>query len=507
MKGRVLAPWQFRATRLFYILAIPPFFYALVLAMTTPANAYEFMPAATTGAALLVWFALYRYRDQVCKLLLRWCDSRVFVPATVTLWGVLLVYFSLALQVEFTWDYGGAMRTAYQWATQADAINVAAYVRYPNNALLVCVLYGACKVMLFFAPGAPVETFRVIGCLLSSFSIFSSGLLFLKAADLFQRKTGRVFLLIYMTCIPLWMYSTICYTDTLGLPLLGGACWCLAKTIKEGAQKSSVKWLVLHSVLMGVAFSMKVTLAITFIAALIFLILSSQKKKEIVVRIAIALVAFVITSSLLSWGTARAIGITPQLREKYEFPKTHWVMMSLNTQEKWYAGGYEQSDVDYTKSFENRAEREAAVKERLLDRIKNPQRSLAEHILFRKVQRTWANGSLAADDYTARGPIKRGPLHEVFLFDGVHWKPTRALMQLWWVLLLGASLLGMIFRYKEKKLSPTLVLHLTVYGFFLFYLIWETNSRYLVVLVPVLALSAADGISRFYSLGSPHGGK
>lgn len=496
---------QVKAVHLFYALAIPVFAYVFIVAIAAPTNSYDFLPVLTVVFVLLTLFALRQHKGEIRTLLFKWCGSKVVATAAMVLWGLLIVCFSLVFRVEYTWDYGGAIRASYQWATEGFVGNLEAYSRYPNNTLLLTILCGACKVMLFFSPNASVEAFRVVGCLLSSSSIFISGFVFLKTGELLKKGLGKIFLLLYMTCIPLWLYSTICYTDTLGLPLLAGAFWCLTKMIGAGTQKSRIIWLILHSSLMGIAFCMKVTLAIAFIAALVFCVLSYKKKKDMVLCVALALAVFASTSSLVSWGAVRLVGITPELREKYEFPKTHWVMMSMNTQKETYcAGGYQQSDVDYTKSFENRMERDAAVKERLLDRLKNPQRSLVEHILFQKVRRTWSNGSLAADDYAGRGPIKRGVLHDFFLCGGEDWKFTRAVMQLWWVFLLGASLLSMIYQYRERKLSPMLNLHLTAFGFFLFYLIWETNSRYLVVFVPVLTLSAADGICKFFGLDLPH---
>lgn len=492
--------------KLFYWLAIPAFFYITVLSMAAPANSYELLPVVTVSSVLLTRAAAYRYRTGMRALLLRWCENRRAIGITVAVWGGLLLYFSLALQVDFTWDYGSAMRAAYQLARGESFKHLEAYARYPNNQILVVLLYAICKVFLLFAPGASVEAFRVLGCVLSASSVFGAGLIFSKAASLFDRLTGKVFLLIYMTCIPLWLYSTICYTDTLGLPLLAGACLCVAEAIKgRGRGRSRFKWLALHGVLMGMAFLMKVTLCIAFIAILIAFHIyhicikrGEDRVKTILCADVAMLLPFVLTVLLLGAGTQRVMGITPEMREKYEFPKTHWVMMSLYTGDEAYgAGGYRQEDVDYTQSFENRAQRDAAVWDRLAERLQEPQRSLGEHILFQKVRRTWANGTFAADDYMGRGPVKQGLLHDIFIHGGTYWEIARGVMQVWWALLLALTLLGMILRYREGRLSAAFVCHLTVFGFFLFYLIWETNSRYLVVLVPILALAAADGLNRF----------
>lgn len=505
--------WQFSAIKLFYIVVVPIFSYLLILAIATPANSYEFMPVLTLSLTLLIWFAVYKSRAKISVLLQKWCDNKAIMVTMIVLWGILLIYFSLTLQVEYTWDYGGAMRAAHQLASEGAISFVTAYARYPNNKLLVTALYGVCKILLFLDPDMSLESFRIAGCLISSLSIFISGLIFAKIACLFNEALGKLFLLIYMTCIPLWLYSTICYTDTLGLPILTAGCWCAAKAIKKRESlRDTVKWMILHGILMSLAYAMKATLAIPFIAVLVAFFLYTSRHgalRKAVGFTAIMVVAFAVTFSLVDAGTTRAMGITPQMEEECEFPLTHWVMMSMYTGNETYdAGGFQQNDVDYTMSFASRAEREAAVRERLIERLENPQRPLAEHILFQKIRRIWSNGTLAADDYAGRGPIKRGILHEIFIFGGESWKITRVLMQIWWIQLLAAVLLDVIFRgrrCKKRELSPVFVMHLTILGFFLFYLAWEVNPRYLVVLLPVLALTAADGIIQLCKAGKTDG--
>lgn len=48
----------------------------------------------------------------------------------------------------------------------------------------------------------------------------------------------------------------------------------------------------------------------------------------------------------------REYKIGPELKDQYQFPYAHWVMMMLND-----SGGYNQEDVDYTESFDSYKEK------------------------------------------------------------------------------------------------------------------------------------------------------
>lgn len=46
----------------------------------------------------------------------------------------------------------------------------------------------------------------------------------------------------------------------------------------------------------------------------------------------------------------------------------------------------------------------------------------------------------------------------------------------------------------EKQKNMQLLLNLSIFGIFIFYLIWETRSRYLVMITPAIILSSFLGI-------------
>ena len=63
---------------------------------------------------------------------------------------------------------------------------------------------------------------------------------------------------------------------------------------------------------------------------------------------ALICVTGVVTIFLMNSVLLREYKIGPELKDQYQFPYAHWVMMMLND-----SGGYNQEDVDYTESFDS----------------------------------------------------------------------------------------------------------------------------------------------------------
>ena len=65
----------------------------------------------------------------------------------------------------------------------------------------------------------------------------------------------------------------------------------------------------------------------------------------------------------------------------------------------------------------------------------------------------------------------------------------------------GLALAGFFaFLEKTERSSVFSVSRLTLLGIFLFLSIWECNSRYLVCFIPVMILTASDGLTQGWKL-------
>ena len=208
---------------------------------------------------------------------------------------------------------------------------------------------------------------------------------------------------------------------------------------------------------------------------------------------ALICVTGVITIFLMNSVLLREYKIGPELKDQYQFPYAHWVMMMLND-----SGGYNQEDVDYTESFDSYKEKNEADIYKIKERIKS--RGIAgtiKHIFGVKILRTWGLGSMGGDDYIARLPAYKNPLQSILCQDGKYhnvyliYVQSYHLLMLFWI----AYYLLVNIRIQEKQIENVVVT--SVWGLAAFLCIWECNSRYLVQMLPLLVLVMMSGIYKF----------
>ena len=120
---------------------------------------------------------------------------------------------------------------------------------------------------------------------------------------------------------------------------------------------------------------------------------------------------------------------------------------------------------------------------------------MAEH-LRKKIRFTWGDGVYFAPEKLKRDPIKESWLHAWVLYDGVNYSKTYKYCNAVQLLLLGGILLSVLANFRRRGETREIqAMQIAVLGLFLFLLLWETRSRYLVNFVPIFILLGIDGMS------------
>ena len=108
---------------------------------------------------------------------------------------------------------------------------------------------------------------------------------------------------------------------------------------------------------------------------------------------------------------------------------------------------------------------------------------------------TWGDGVYFAPEKLQRDPLKESWLHDWVLYYGKNYSYTYRYCNAVQLLLLGGILLSLLRNFMEKGRTRKIqAMQLSVFGIFLFLLIWETRSRYLVNFVPVFILLGLDAM-------------
>lgn len=180
--------------------------------------------------------------------------------------------------------------------------------------------------------------------------------------------------------------------------------------------------------------------------------------------------------------------ITKQQYEKYEYPVTHWLMMGLKG-----LGKYDEHDDYYTRSFPSKKEKQDANIKVIKERIKDYKFSgLYEHMIEKAVW-TWQDGTYYIS-YHNRKPKNDNILMDFLHINGKYNKAFQnysSALQLFILLMICISAVKTLIK---PKVDEMLLIKGVVFAAFLFFLLWETRSRYLFDMTPLFILLMVDGM-------------
>lgn len=414
---------------------------------------------------------------------------------TLAFLAMLKAAYSLRVDVFETWDYGQLIRTAYGIVRNGGSIDVPTYyARYPNNSMFLLLLSGYFECVSGIC-GDNIYSYITatlpLNCILLVLSCFFTYLAVCKWSGHVQGFITGLFML---ALLPLYVYAAIAYTDVFGifpvaLTLYFYAC---AKTAQGNLCKYMMLCLAAVTVVFG--YLIKASIIIAVIAIFIDLLLGVRYTREKL--LCTALYLFV---CCLCFGAGDRVtnqflvkhGVSEQMMWEEEFPVTHWIMMSLNLNAK---GGYVTDDVGLTRDCVGKEAKQKANLEQISDRIQI--RGIAgtlHHLFVTKATRMWADGTYSSADYISRKPLVQGSFRDFFARNGKYNSWYSLITQLYHMLLL---IMGICFGIRNmlEKNNASLVSELILIGVFLFYLLWECNSRYVIVFLPILVEIAVNSM-------------
>lgn len=342
-----------------------------------------------------------------------------------------------------------------------------------------------------------VKSFNISCILLNILSIDTAiiGIYFL-AKEVLGCAAANISLVLSVLFTPYFSYTTYYYTDTLSMPYPVLALLLYILLEKYGKKENRNLWVLrsgylLLGFVLALGIYIKASVAVVLIAILIHLFFSNldfhtiiKMELMIVVVLLFQLVSFSIIDSA-DW-------FPYNLTEAKGYPKTMWFLMGTNEQRY---GAYAPEDVALMleeRTYERRSKKcVQALKERL------ETNGLEWYIKFltKKNVWMWGDGKYFASEVLAWFPHEReSKILEYFSQEADGKKGFCYWSQSVQIFLLIFMLLS--FRKGKQNLSvnPMFLVHLCIFGIFLFMSLWEARPRYLLNMAPLFILSATDGI-------------
>lgn len=443
------------------------------------------------AGCLLLAVTLLCSRVIPCVVKMPEASQRILIVTVMAAAFLLMMKtgYSLRVDVFETWDYGQLVRTAFGIVRGDGTIDVPYYyARYPNNGMFLLILTAYFRVIRGICGD---DIYRYVSATIplnSLLLILSCFFTYLAVSRLRGSAQGIVTAALMLVSLPLYGYAAIAYTDVFGMLPAALTLYFYAQAKTETSGKRKTGMLCLAAAVSVLGYFIKASLIILTIALFLDLLFeSSHIRRKLISSMAVLLTCAVCISAgdRVTDHFLIRHGVSESLMEEQEFPVTHWIMMSLNLKS---GGGYVAKDVTYTSSFEGKAAKREADLKKIRARIRR--RGAAgtlKHLFYTKVNRMWACGTFASDDYLARRPLTEGEFREFFARNRKYNRGYYLITQLVYVVMLvmmaGYAVRALRRRDRDASVFP----ELAVTGVFLFHVLWECNNRYVFVFLPILA--------------------
>lgn len=360
-------------------------------------------------------------------------------------------------------------------------------IRYPNNLAMLLLMTCVYKATYFFT-----GTFSHIPIIILNTLVINASILLtiLEARNIFGDRKAITTLILCALFTPYYTYTPYFYTDSFSILFVISTIYFLSKAFATESNRKRIIYYIISGVICFFGFKLKGSVIILVPAVLLYMPLKYGIKKA-------AKTGFVfLLSFCLLWGCTNILSkTTPLISEessnKYQFPVTHWVMMGLKG-----VGGFNDEDSDFTKSFPTKSEKIDANLREIGNRLNNYGFFGVIGHLGYKVVWTYMDGTYYIANYLENYK-HRTPLHDLILYDGklrfLFYAYSFA-FQMFIFLMMGFSA---IKTPNNNHTTPLTMLRIAVTGLFIFFMIWETNSRYPFNFTPLYMLLATEGIYKF----------
>lgn len=467
---------------LFNVVFVIVFGYILINTSIFPFSIFKVMnPVVILVGAIILLIGLYFLNKGLSK-----CNEKKLLWISIGSFIVLFLlqfFFARYFKVYPTWDFGKVYDEAYDLSLQFRQIDKYFYFYCPNNLPILLLVTGLFKIFRFIGLTDMLTPLILVNLGVVFLSVW---IMFLFIKEMYGLQRATLFSVLSLLITPFYTYTTIVYTDTLGMILPILSLYLYAKIYRS--PKKEMGLIITLGLVLGIGGLLKTHALVVLVAILIHYFLT---RKDEIIQLSVSLILVVLVT-MLSYKIATK-PLIPIVSSEVGFPKTHWVMMGVKG-----FGGYDDDDTNMTRFLKDsgwsndeiQAEHIRIIKERVED---FGIRGFMNH-LNTKLNFTWSDGTYFAPEKLKREPISTNTYQD-YIFGNKN-LPYLYVSQIVHVVILFLMCLSGIRILKDKP-SFESVMTLSAFGVMLFLLIWETRSRYLMIYLPVFVVLASHGFGQF----------
>lgn len=409
------------------------------------------------------------------------------IGGIVTLLACLFAMYVLMPEPYNTFDSAQVYDYVRRASNGAPMENEFYFNRYPHNLGIVLFYLSFVRLGALVGLSNPQILMPIVTAIAVAITIVITAYL----AEKFCKRTSGVRVWIIMLVTPILLYAAEMYTDSISGLFIALELFVALKIseCKNGKEKALLA--VIFSVISGIGAFIKVTSLIPVIAISISMLIKKRRagiNRKYLLRTCGVGAICVLCFAGVYGGYKKIEGEILPGAQNGALPYSHWVMMGMGGDGIFSSEDLEASLSHAPNTTEFNIE---TIKERLGDMGAFGYIEL----LARKISVTWGDGTYEISRVVGTQPRKPESLAvQIIGVNGRYFKYYRlatTILQVSWLIAIAAMSILSIKRNNSKMLA----LEISLLGIFIFLLIWETNSRYLVNFLPVLIILQEYSIS------------
>ncbi len=439
---------------------------------------YVVLPLAFAWLGIL--FALFRLCQKYKQWLLQNHKKALFfffcfLSLTQVLFYVLCASYP-------TQDFERVFTGAYNYTIAGEILDpyLDYFYKFPNNLSITVLLQFLFRLCYRFG----ITDFFIVGAVFNGICVqLAYVFVYLIAAKLAGRQIGFFSLLALYLCLPLQTYISIFYTDTTTMLYPLAVVYFSLVALQSGNRKKQMVSLALLSLLAAVGSWIKYSVVIAFIAVLLVFLLNGAFKQALA-----CVLGFAFCFLLLNAGTQAFVYeniLDESIAADRATPFTAWIAMGMQGD-----GAHSAAENEYIWSFETQEEKKQAALDLLQERLE--ERNALEHLSFlsQKAVRSFGSGNLDYPSTVSGAPMTQNFMIDILNPAGAYNEVYDNVIQGYHVAVMFLLVLGFALSlyYGEQQFLP---MQIASFGIFMFLLLWEAGTRYLLHYYPMFILSGA----------------
>lgn len=423
--------------------------------------------------------------------------SRTGLIFYLIFYGIALYIVSLILRSYPMTDYGNVYQTAYSLATGQAVEDWSYFSMWTNNLGILSILAFCMRVGVLLGFPDPyyfvlaLNVLQMVAVMLSIFYLagkIGTGKN-LEENDIEGSGSRRVCvqwfsILVFTLWTPVWASTGSFYSDQLSF---GGSIIAMALFLFGCGLQRKKKWFVLAAagIVWGIGIVAKATAAVGVIALVITMLMAGKRGRQLWRELLVLGLFIVLSMGLL----LEVSDHYPSKADEYrlETPTEYWIAMGLMGNGTYADNAYLIKECNYSQNVDKRRE---FCRRMIRENWKN---MFDREHLVDKASVIFGEGSISPTSHMY--PYEESLLWHFVYWEGDYYWQYSCLSTGFFYAVLFLTLAGTLFRMIKKEENDLVFMsYLTVFGLFLFLMLWEAQNKQLYNHIPWMTVTAVCGL-------------